>query len=141
MIKRTLKRLTSVLLVAALVIGIGCATTQVEYNPTVGDMHISNNSDCLLFAVMIVEIVINPVTRAYTMDLVHAEWLPVGAAIDVELKIGHLYGILVEGYFFNKSDPMKATALAGQRYKQGIFTGKDQPTIVLNCIHTEPKEL
>jgi len=133
------KSLTNLFLAIALVFAVGCAGAQPQ--PTTGKMHIKNNSHCLLFAVTVIEIVVDRDTGSYVMELEYAGWFPTGKEVDVELKIGHLYGINIEGYYFDKDNPMKATSLAGEQYKQGLFNGKDNPALVLNCIHSEPREL
>jgi hypothetical protein len=99
---------------------------------------IRNNSDCLLAAVTIVEIQ-HPGPGVNILELVYANWFQVGDEEVIKVIAGRDYGIMIEGFYFNKSDPGKATGLAGQRYKHGTLSGKDEDEIIINCIHTLPK--
>jgi hypothetical protein len=146
MIKRSLKRLASVFLVLAVV---ACAGAQVDtgayeaYKQEVmagevlGDLLIENRSDCLLAAVTIVEMV-HPQSGVHVMELVFDKWYKPGEKDIIKLIIGREYGMMVEGFYFDKKTG-KATAMVGQQYKSGVMQDDKSNEIIIHCIHTNPR--
>lgn len=139
MIKRSLKRIAKILLVAAVAFTIGC-TTAPTTAPTTGVMHFKNKSDCILFAVTVGKMTVSDVTGGYDYELVIGEWLPVGMELDVELIIGQQYCILLQAYRFSEDDKLNPTEHLSDILKPGVFKGKEDSVIDLHCKHSEPRD-
>ena len=103
-------------------------------------MHIENQSCCLLAAVTIVEIVTNEKAQMLeSMDLVWGDWLEPGEIREVPLQLGHHYGILIEAFYWDE-DTKKATAKAGEEFRDGVFIGGKTAVIEVVCPHIAPEQ-
>lgn len=109
--------------------------------PGLHAVSVENNSDCLLIGVTVMYVEFKEDGTLKEMDLYFGEWLEPGQKATLYVADGDYYIALVEAFFWDP-DTKKATAPAGQQYKEGLYdhTKPKADRMDIRCIHTELKE-
>lgn len=109
--------------------------------PQMHKISIENNTDCLLVAVTVMKMEFKKDGTLKEMILYFGEWLEPGQKATLYAKDGEYYAALVEAFFWDPNTG-KATAFAGQEYKEGKFdhTKKNATRMDIRCEHTQLRE-